>query len=177
MPFDTLLAIGTIALQIGIVAIVIAWVTKAPFISWIAVRSSFLLSVVFIGAVLGSLVYSEYYRFPPCILCWYQRIFIFSIAIISLTGSLRKSALLRLQVLILSSIGLAIALFHRFIELFPGSGVSVCGTDGVACDTLYVFEFGYITIPMMSVTVLLFGVILSLVASRFPQQEVVSPLK
>lgn len=172
MLFDTIISISTIGLQAFIIAIIIAWIMKAPFASFVAKHSSLILAVVFTGAVLTSLVYSEVYKFAPCILCWYQRIFIFSIAILSYTAPFAKSSLLRLQVLLFSSIGLAIAMFHKYIELFPQSGISVCGADGVACDTLYVFQFGYITIPMMSVTILALGVLLSLLASRFPQQSI-----
>ncbi len=170
--FDTIIALGTIGLQIFIVITLVAWAAKAPFAAVIAKYSSYILSVVFTGAIIGSFIYSEVYRFAPCVLCWYQRIFIVSVAILSMTAQLTKSALLRLQVVIFSSIGLAIALFHKYIELFPNSGVSVCGTDGVACDTLYVFQFGYITIPTMSLTVLLLGLILALLAGRFPQETI-----
>ena len=170
--FDTIISLGVIALQIATVVIVIAWAVKAPLAYWVSRNASWILRVVFTGATIGSLVYSNVLGFAPCILCWYQRLAIFPVALLSYTGNLSRSALLRLQVLLFSSAGLAIALFHKYIELFPKSGLTVCGTDGIACDTLYVLKFGYITIPMMSLTVLLFGVILSLLASRFPQQEI-----
>ena len=167
--FDTIVALGTIALQLFIVITLVAWIARAPLAVWVARHASIMLRVIFLGAVVGSLIYSNVLGFAPCILCWYQRLVIFPVAFLAFTGNIAKSALLRGQVLILSSIGFAIALFHRYIELFPQSGVSVCGPDGVACDTLYVFEFGYITIPMMSLTVLAAGILLSLLASRFPQ--------
>lgn len=170
--FDTLLALGTIALQILIVIIVIAWIAKKQFITLVAKHATTLLRVVFVLSVLGSLIYSEILDFAPCILCWYQRLAIFPIAFLLFTSTLQKSALLRLQVLIFSSIGFAIALFHRYIELFPSAGTGVCGPDGVACDTLYVLQFGYITIPMMSVTVLGLGILLALLAGRFPQKTI-----
>ena len=170
--FDTLLAVGTIALQIGIVFVIIAWISKQSFLSLIAKHSTLILRVVFLASVIGSLVYSEIFDFAPCILCWYQRLAIFPITLLLFTGDLRRSALLRAQILIFSSIGFAIALFHRYIELFPGAGIEVCGTDGVSCDTLYVMQFGYITIPMMSVTVLGLGILLTLLAKRFPQTPI-----
>ncbi len=170
--FDTILAIGTIALQIFIVIIIIAWIAKKQFVTFVATHATTIARVVFVASVIGSLVYSEILNFAPCILCWYQRLAIFPITILLFTNTLQKSALLRLQVLIFSSIGFAIALFHRYIELFPGAGTGVCGPDGVACDTLYVLQFGYITIPMMSVTVLGLGILLALLAGRFPQKTI-----
>ncbi len=174
---DTVFAISTIALQLFLVIVVIAWIAKAPLAPWVAARSSIITAVIFIGAMIGSLVYSEGLGFAPCILCWYQRLAIYPIAILSLTANMAKSALLRLQILILASAGLAIALYHNYITIFPQGDSVVCGADGVSCTVLYVFKFGYITIPMMSLTVLLSGLILTLLASRFPQGDVVAPVK
>jgi len=171
--FDTLIALGTIGIQLFIVVTIIAWIRKAPFIHVVARHSGLLLRVLFVGAAVGSLIYSEILNFAPCILCWYQRLAIFPLAILSFTTNLAKSTLLRLQVLILGSAGLAVALYHKYLEIFPNSSSSVCGPDGVSCTVLYVYEFGYITIPMMSLTVLLAGILLSLVASRFPQESLV----
>lgn len=171
--FDTIIALGIIALQVGILITIVAWISKAPLAQTIARHSTLILRVVFVASVLGSLVYSEIYKFAPCILCWYQRLAIFPTALLLFTSSLSKSALLRLQVLVFSSIGFAIALFHRYIELFPSAGTGVCGTDGISCNTLYVMQFGYITIPMMSLTVLGAGILLALLAGRYPQTNIV----
>lgn len=168
MTFDTFLALGTIALQVGILITLIAWVAKAPFATWVAAHSGVLLRFIFTAAMLGSLIYSEIYDFAPCILCWYQRLAIFPIAFLSYTSNLAKSALLRLQVLILASAGFAVSLYHNYTSIQRINGV--CGADGVSCNTLYVFEFGYITIPMMAVTLLAAGILLSLLASSKAQK-------
>lgn len=170
--FDTFVALGIIGIQLFLVVTIVAWLTGAPFSKWVAKNSSILLRIIFVGATLGSLIYSEVFGFAPCILCWYQRLAIFPITILLFTSNIAKSALLRLQILILSSAGLAIAIFQKYLELFPNSDLTVCGSDGVSCTVLYVFQFGYITIPMMSLTVLLSGVVLSLLANRFPQNVV-----
>jgi hypothetical protein len=170
---DTILAIGTIALQLFILVTIIAWVAKAPFAPWVARNSSWILRVLFVGATLGSIIYAEFLGFAPCVLCWYQRLVIFPMAILLFTADITKNALLRTQTLIFTSAGLAVALFHNYITIFPSAG-DVCGIDGVSCTVLYVFKFGYVTIPMMSATVLLAGVLLTLLAGRFPQGEVVS---
>jgi disulfide bond formation protein DsbB len=170
--FDTIIAIGTVAIQLLVLVTIIAWIAKAPFATWVARNSSWLLKIIFVGAALGSLTYEFVFGFEPCVLCWYQRIAIFSIAILLFTANLTKSALLRLQILILSSAGLAIALFHNYISIFPESGATVCGATSVSCTILYVFQFGYITIPMMSATILLAGLIFTLLASRYPQDQI-----
>ena len=43
-----------------------------------------------LAATLGSLYYSEIAGFVPCTLCWYQRILMYPLVIISLVGILRQ---------------------------------------------------------------------------------------
>ena len=160
------IAIGTIALQIAILALIAAWIMRAPLLSLVERHTTLLLRIVSTGAVLGSL-YLEYgLGYEPCLLCWYQRIAIFGVAIIAWTGDIKTNALLRKQVIIFSLLGLIVALFHNYIDIFPGSGIDVCGASTVSCLKRYIYEFGYITIPMMSLTVLLLGLLLTFLAGR-----------
>ncbi|HVY36066.1 MAG TPA: disulfide bond formation protein B [Candidatus Paceibacterota bacterium] len=170
--FNTLLALGTVALQLFIVAVVLSVIVKSSFASWVAKNATVILRVVFVGAALGSLIYQYHFSYPPCILCWYQRLAIFSIAILLFTSSFAKSALLRSQVLILGFFGLAVAIFHNIIDIFQISNLGTCGAVGPSCLARYVHTFGYITIPMMSFTVLLAGVVVALLIKRYPQQNV-----
>lgn len=169
MVFDTLIAIGTIALLAFIAFTLIAWAVRHPVTITIARNATLILRIVFVGAVLGSLIYSEFLNYPPCILCWYQRLAIFPIAIILFTGSL-KNFLIRQQVLLFSILGFLVALFHNYIDIFPSSSLEVCGADGISCSARYVYEFGFVTIPLMSGTVLLAALVLSLLAKRYPQE-------
>lgn len=165
--FISLLALGTIAIQLLTVVLLIAWYRKVSFLKKIYQKSHLILSGIFITSVLGSLIFEYSFGYEPCLLCWYQRIAIFGIAILSLTGDIRKNKTLQKQILAFSIIGLLVAIFHNYIDLVPGSA-DVCGT-GVSCLKRYVHEFGYITIPMMSFTVLLFGVVFSSFIRSFTQ--------
>jgi len=168
MLFDTFVAIGVIALLIGIGAVIVGMIFKLPYVQFVAKHATLILRIVFVGAVVGSLIYSEYFNFPPCILCWYQRLAIFPIAVIAFTGSL-KNFVIKQQVLLISGLGLHVALFHNYIDIFQPSGITVCGADGVSCSARYVYEFGFVTIPLMSLSVLATGFVLALVAKRYPQ--------
>ncbi len=81
---------------------------------------------------------------------------------------MRSSRLLQNQILILSVAGFVVALFHTIIDIFP-TGLDVCGATGPSCLMRYVYEFGYITIPVMSLTILAAGILLALVARRYPR--------
>lgn len=162
--FTTLVAIGIIVLQIFIVAFVFLYFKKHSFLKKIYRYSHLILPIVFTGSALGSLIFEFVYGFEPCLLCWYQRIFIFGIAILSLTGDVRKNKFLQKQVFIFSIIGIVIALIHNYIDIFP-SGLDICGA-GPSCLKRYIYEFGYITIPMMSLTVLISGLLISILAKK-----------
>ena len=157
--FTTLVAIGIIALQIGTAVFVVLWVGKSPLIKKVHRHAPIILATMFIGSAIVSLIYEYGFGYEPCLLCWYQRIAIFGIALLSLTSDIRKNKTLQKQVLLFSLLGLMVAILHNYIDLIP-SGLDICGT-GPSCLKRYVYEFGYITIPMMSFTLLLAGSILS----------------
>lgn len=171
--FTTIVAIGTIVLQVVIVLLIIGLCVNAPFLPAVSRASSLVLKIVFVGAIVGSLVYQYGFGYEPCLLCWYQRIAIFGVGILAFTADIRTSALLRVQVFTFSVAGFAVALLHNYIDIFP-SNFDVCGATGPSCLMRYVHAFGYITIPMMSATILLAGILLILVAKRFPQQLLAS---
>ncbi|MEO5645890.1 MAG: disulfide bond formation protein B [Candidatus Paceibacterota bacterium] len=165
MWFDTVMAVGSLALLVALIIMVIAWITENPIAGWVSNNAHIILRVIFIGAVIGSLIYSNYFGYEPCLLCWYQRIFIFPTAILLLTDDIRKSALLQRQILLFTGAGFLIALFHNYITIFPQSGIDACGT-GPSCLNLYVFQFGFVTIPLMSAIILLSGVLITVLTMR-----------
>ena len=158
--FTTLVALGTIGLQIAIGVFIILWITKSPLLAFIHRHSHIIIAVGFIGAALVSLIYEYGFGYEPCLLCWYQRIAIFGIALLSLTSDIRENKTLQKQILLFSLLGLLVAVLHNYIDLVP-NGLDICGT-GPSCLKRYIYEFGYITIPMMSFTILLAGSVVSL---------------
>ncbi len=170
--FNALLAVGTLFLLIGLIIMVVAWLTDNPIAAWVAAHASIILRVIFAGAVIGSLVYSNYFGYAPCLLCWYQRLCIFPIAILLFTADIRKNALLQRQIVLLSSAGFLIAIIHNIETMFPNSGLNVCGTSGVSCLNLYVNQFGFVTIPLMSAIILLSGILITGLVIRYPHRSV-----
>jgi disulfide bond formation protein DsbB len=102
-------------------------------------------------ATLGSLYYSEIAGFVPCTLCWYQRILMYPITVITLVGILRRDRGLPAYVLPLSIIGMGMSSYHRLIELQVIGHSGVCRA-GVPCDLLWVNYFGFLTIPGLALT-------------------------
>lgn len=125
----------------------------------------FSLIVVFLSLA-GSLSYSDILMYEPCKLCWYQRIFMYPQFILLGVGLLRKDNSISFYSLILSFIGLPIALLHYLLQRgLVDFGCSVVGGYSVSCAKYFSLTFGYITIPMMATTAFLM-IILFLMLSR-----------
>jgi disulfide bond formation protein DsbB len=100
-------------------------------------------------STLGSLYLSEVAKFPPCILCWYQRIAMYPLVVILAVASLRRDRAAKWYVVPLALVGMGISIYHYLIERFPDSVSTVC-SDDVPCSTVWVWEFGFLSIPAMA---------------------------
>lgn len=96
-------------------------------------------------AMVGSLYFSEVQNFEPCKLCWYQRICMFSSAIVLLVGALRRDRNVRWYVVPLAGIGICISIYHYLLEWFPELETSACSVT-VPCTAIWYREFGFVTL-------------------------------
>lgn len=104
-------------------------------------------------AMLGSLFYSEVAKFTPCILCWYQRILMYPQTLLIGMGIIKKDKDVADYAIGFSVAGGLIALYHYWIQV-GGTEILPCSAVGysVSCSNRFSLEYGYITIPMMSLT-------------------------
>jgi disulfide bond formation protein DsbB len=105
-----------------------------------------------IVATFGSLYFSEIRKFPPCVLCWYQRILMYPLVILIAVGILRRDKNMHWYVLPLSILGMMISGYHNLLYygILPES-LAPC-VAGVSCTTRFFSWFGFITIPLLSMT-------------------------
>ena len=120
-----------------------AWLTQ--------VRTSglWIICMITTGAMVGSLYFSEKVGFAPCKLCWYQRIGIFSIAIISFVAALRNDKNIARYTIVLAPIGLLVSTYHYLLEWFPTLETNVCSLD-VPCTAVWFRELGFVTLCFMA---------------------------
>jgi disulfide bond formation protein DsbB len=110
-------------------------------------RINFLLSLV---ATLGSLYLSEVLKYPPCVLCWYQRICLYPLVLIFGVALWNEQKNYRQYVYPFVALGLLLAAYHNLIYFgFISEALTPC-TEGVSCSSKQVELFGFITIPLMS---------------------------
>lgn len=102
-------------------------------------------------ATLGSLFFSEVMGLKPCVLCWYQRIFMYPLVVILLVGMFPLDKSVVRYALPLAVIGWLFAVYHYL--LYSGyipESMQPCDKDA-SCAEINLELFGFITIPMLSI--------------------------
>jgi disulfide bond formation protein DsbB len=101
----------------------------------------------------GSLFFSEVAGFVPCELCWYQRICMYPLSIITLLAALRGDFGVARYLLPLPLVGSCVSVYHLLIENGVVGQSSECLISAPGgCATKWINEFGYVTIPTLALT-------------------------
>jgi disulfide bond formation protein DsbB len=114
--------------------------------------------IVSFGALVSSMFYSNIIGFDPCELCWWQRVFIypqavlFAVAYYNEKKNKIQDEMVFIYSLVLSLCGALIAIFQYYGQMFNPELLAMCETQGSSCSKIFFVSFGYITIPMMSLT-------------------------
>ena len=116
--------------------------------AWTLVFACWLVAVI---ATLGALFLGEVMGLAPCVLCWYQRIFIFPLVFILAAGLFPFDPKIVRYALPLAVGGWLVALFHLLLAagVIP-ENITPC-TQGVPCSLVQIEWFGFVTIPLLSV--------------------------
>jgi disulfide bond formation protein DsbB len=113
--------------------------------------SLWLAAIVALVATLGSLYYSEIANFPPCELCWYQRIAMYPLPVILGIAAWKHDFGIRPYAIALAAIGGAISIYQYQLERFPDQTSLSCSVE-VPCTTVWVWRLHYISIPFMALS-------------------------
>jgi disulfide bond formation protein DsbB len=110
--------------------------------------------LITVAALLVTLYMSEVMLWPVCHLCWYQRICLYPQVILLGMATFKDDRSILPYAGALSVIGLLFALEQYLMQLFPITfeGITLCGT-GPSCSTMHIQWLGFITLPLISVSV------------------------
>jgi len=111
--------------------------------------------VIALASVIGSLGFSEGYAYAPCKLCWVQRIFHYPQVFLFAVALYYKDARVWTYSIWLSIIGFIVAGYQVLIQFNPSLAKnSVCSIVPAAesCSDILTQSYGYISIPVMSLT-------------------------
>ena len=134
------------------------------------------MSLMLLGAFLatvGSLFFSDIAGWTPCKDCWLQRIVMYPQVVILGIALWKRDRNVAWYIFALSIIGIVLSTHHygeqveaAMAPVQDANGVNVllkpCDGSGVSCAATQIhFTFGYITIPMMALTVFLLNALTS----------------
>src|ERR1044072_9123303 len=109
--------------------------------------------VVAAVATAGSLFFSEIAHFVPCELCWYQRICMYPLTMITLLAAVANDRRVARYLLPLPVVGAGVSVYHLLVEngVVGQSNACLLSAPG-GCATKWIEEFGYVTIPVLALT-------------------------
>lgn len=184
---NVFLGFGAILLQIFSVIILVVFFLGSKKNKFLDFLEEHFLVIGFLVALISSLfslVYSEIIGFPPCELCWYQRVFMFPQVFLlgialwekparnaeSFAGVGGNKKIIKYAMPLLS-VGFIISVYQNFVYYFGDKASVPCDATGVSCYKQLVSEFGgYISIPMLSLTSFLVIISLLLVAYFYKKE-------
>lgn len=114
---------------------------------WLLLLAAWLVAL---AATLGALFIGEVMGQTPCNLCWYQRIFMFSLALILFVACLKADVGVWRYAYPLVVSGFGFALYHslHYVGVIPEPIVQ-CGV-GPSCSSAGMTLFGWLPLPYLS---------------------------
>ncbi len=127
--------------------------------------------VVSLIATLGSLYFSEIRGYIPCTMCWFQRIFMYPILVMTTVAVIQKNAKIAVTTAVFSIIGGCISLYHYGIQKIDFLSESAPSCGQVSCTGQYINWLGFITIPFLALTAFILIAVASFYMIRQLKEE------
>ena len=146
--------LGVLAIAGVLAAVVLAAMLAIPasrpaLLSSLGGSATFLAALVAVVATTGSLWFSEAAGFPPCELCWYQRIAMYPLVVVLGVAAFTRSRSARIIGLVLAGAGSIVNLWHNVIETNPDLAGGSCDPAN-PCTLRWVEGLGFWTIPRLA---------------------------
>ena len=116
------------------------------------------LSALFIGEVMGQ---------APCVLCWFQRAFMFPLAVVLAIACYRSDFAIWRYALPLAAIGAALAFAHTLLYagLIP-QPIQPCTATGPSCSGAEMTIFGGVPLPVLALLAFILITVLLIIIRR-----------
>lgn len=118
-----------------------------------------------LGSSIMTLVYSEYFGITPCGLCWLERIALYPQVLLLGIAFYFKDKLIARYGIGLSTFGLIVSLYHHYIQM-GGSELVKCPASSSDCTKRFLYEFDFITFPLLAAILFAFLIVLYLYILR-----------
>lgn len=177
---NKILAVGTVVADGLLVTVTLIIILRLVFgekeiygrMAWFFHKYGlFLAFLTAAGVTVASLYYSDIIGYEPCKLCWLQRIFVYPQVVILVIALWTKDRRAAIYCLALSLVGVLIAIDHNLLQYLNVSLLPCSSAVTAACNKLYVYEFGYVTIPIMSLTSFLWLIVFTWFACEKKEEK------
>lgn len=174
---NVFLGTGAIILQIfSVIALFLLFFrpkekSKNLFLDFIDKHFLILAFLITLFSSIFPLVYSEIIGFLPCVLCWWQRVFMFPLMFMFGIALWDKDKKVIRYALPLLCAGFLVSAYQNFFYYFGETSSLPCDASGVSCYQHLVSEFGgYISIPMLALSSFL-GLLTVVLVAHFYKKE------
>lgn len=133
--------LAVLALVGAVVLVVVRLIPSAGAIRFLAAVDKvnlWLATAVAVTATAGSLYFSEHFKWTPCRMCWFQRVFMYSLAAVLLVAAIRRDRSAKWYAGPLAAIGMAVSTWHILIEHGVVGESKMCTTP---CAVPYAISF------------------------------------
>jgi len=153
--------VGQVLVALGIVVGVLALVGVRGPLDWIRnllwgyeLWGAFVVAAIATG---GSLFYSQVAGFIPCEFCWFQRMMMYPLSILTLLIAARGDNRAARYLLPLPVVGAGTSIYHMLLEHHVIKEPGACTLTGGGCTANWIalHSFGYLTIPTLALTAFL----------------------
>ena len=106
----------------------------------------------------GSLFYSQVAHFVPCEFCWFQRVLMYPLSILTLLIAIRGDNRAARYLIPLPIVGAGTSIYHMLIEQHVVEEPHACSVKvpgGCGLNWIANHSFGYLTIPTLALTAFL----------------------
>jgi disulfide bond formation protein DsbB len=125
-------------------------------------------------ATAGSLYFSLGLGLVPCPLCWYQRILMYPLVVVSGVAAVESRSGVWRTILPLSIGGTAVAAYHVSLQVRPAAA-GTCAVGGGCAAVQYPMLGGLLTIPRLSLVAFLLVSALTLAVAVTDRAESTNP--
>jgi len=121
--------------------------------------------ITLVGLLL-TLYGSEILKLPVCYLCWYQRIAMYSLAIILGIAAYRDDRSIYIYAIPLAAVGLFFAAYQYLQQIAPKFAFIDLCSIGPSCDEGMFTFFGFISFPALSMLAFILIIVLLKMSDR-----------
>jgi disulfide bond formation protein DsbB len=148
---SALAGLGVAGQALAVILALLLLVARDRLRSWLWGYELWAAFVVAAIATGGSLFLSEVAGFIPCEMCWFQRICMYPLSLLTLFLAYHGDYRVARYLLPFPVIGAGASIYHLLIENHVVATPAQCAI-GAGCTVKWIDYFGYMTIPTLALT-------------------------